>query len=36
MKTIALLTLLTVGLFVASGCHWRHHNNNYSDGYYSR
>jgi hypothetical protein len=35
MKTIALLTLLTLGV-VASGCHWRHHRSNYSDGYYSR
>ncbi len=36
MKTIALLALLTVGLFIASGCHGRHHRHNYSNGYYSR
>jgi len=36
MKTFALLALLTIGLVTASGCHWHHRNNNYSDGYYSR
>ena len=35
MKTIGLLTLLTLGV-VVSGCHWHHHRSNYSDGYYSR
>ena len=33
MKTIGLLTLLTLGVVVASGCHWHHHRSNYSDGY---
>ena len=32
MKTIALLTLLTLGVVVVSGCHWHHHRSNYSDG----
>jgi len=36
MKTIGLLALLTLGVVVASGCHWHHHRSNYSDGYYSR
>ena len=36
MKTIALLALLTVGLLTTAGCHWGHHRNNYSDGYYRR
>ena len=36
MKTVALLAVLMLGLVTASGCHWQHHNNNYSDGYYSR
>jgi hypothetical protein len=36
MKTIALLALLTIGLVTTAGCHWRHHNNRYSDGYYRR
>jgi hypothetical protein len=36
MKTIALLALLALAVVSASGCHWRHHRNNYGDGYYSR
>jgi hypothetical protein len=37
MKTIALLALLTVGVFTTAGCHhhWNNHHN-YSDGYYRR
>ena len=36
MKTIGLLTLLTLGVVIVSGCHWHHNRSNYSDGYYSR
>ena len=36
MKTIALIALMAIGLVAASGCHWHHHRDNYSDGDYSR
>ena len=36
MKTIALLTLLALGVVSASGCHWLHHRRDSSRGYYSR
>ena len=38
MKTIALLTLLALGVVSATGCHWLHrrNNNNYSNTYHSR
>ena len=35
MKTLVLLTLLTVSVVAVGGCHsWRHHN--FTDGYSSR
>ena len=35
MKTVALLALLTLAVVSASGCHWMHRHNNYSNGYSS-
>jgi uncharacterized lipoprotein len=35
MKTVALLLFLTLTVVSASGCHWNHRHNNYSNGYSS-